>query len=87
MKHLYTVPWNFREAKKVIADEVIKSILSQSYDTRIRPPSYDDNGNNGPVIIDVQCYVRRDMFRPIYSNTSNEALLVHLLNTGRLPKF
>ncbi|EYC05823.1 hypothetical protein Y032_0080g1380 [Ancylostoma ceylanicum] len=46
------------ENKKVIADEVIKSTLSQSYDMRIRPPNYDENGRNGPVVIDVQCYVR-----------------------------
>ncbi|PIO69081.1 Cation transporter family protein [Teladorsagia circumcincta] len=46
------------DTPKIHVGEIMNVFINSSYDKRIRPPSRDSTGKNGPVIVNVNTYVR-----------------------------
>ncbi|PIO64293.1 Neurotransmitter-gated ion-channel ligand binding domain protein, partial [Teladorsagia circumcincta] len=46
------------DTPKIHVGEIMNVFINSSYDKRIRPPSRDSTGKNGPVIVSVNTYVR-----------------------------
>ncbi|KAK6009812.1 Cation transporter family protein [Ostertagia ostertagi] len=44
--------------KSIQAGEIMNVFINSSYDKRIRPPSRDSTGKNGPVTVNVNAYIR-----------------------------
>ncbi|GMS85558.1 hypothetical protein PENTCL1PPCAC_7733, partial [Pristionchus entomophagus] len=43
---------------KVSADFIVRRMLNNSYDVRMRPPSKDQKGNNAPVVVNANILIQ-----------------------------
>ncbi|CAI4229423.1 unnamed protein product [Auanema sp. JU1783] len=88
---------NFTILPRISPDDIIQNLIKTSYDRRIRPPNINDKGENKPVNVETNAYIRSfsniDFVKMQYDvqltfrQAWHDSRLAYNYRNGKIPKF